>query len=118
MDEWTCILSGIPLVCGPLLLTLESETTAGSDAERLCPIMFLIYSLFFTVGVILAAPYYLWRLRGHILSGSDWRERFGFLPDSLQQTAVPRQASGPAGPPAFGSRSPGAIWIHAVSVGE
>ena len=87
--------------------------------ERLYPIMFLIYSLFFTVGVILAAPYYLWRLRGHILSGADWRERFGFLPDSLQQTAVPRQPGGPAGgPPAFGSRSPAAIWIHAVSVGE
>ncbi len=62
--------------------------------------MFLVYSLLFTLGVILTAPYYLWRLRGKILSGAGWRERFGFLPDSFQQS------------------EPGAIWVHAVSVGE
>lgn len=64
------------------------------------PAMFLFYSLLFTCGVLLAAPYYLWRLRGSKQSASDWGERFGFLPETLQQA------------------EPGAIWIHAVSVGE
>jgi 3-deoxy-D-manno-octulosonic-acid transferase len=62
--------------------------------------MFLVYSLLFSLGVILTAPYYLWRLRGKIISGASWRERFGFLPAPFQQD----QQS--------------AIWVHAVSVGE
>ncbi len=66
--------------------------------------MYFLYSILLTTGVILAAPYYLWRLRGNIISGGGWRERFGFLPESLQQSV----------------RHPGSgsIWIHAVSVGE
>lgn len=45
------------------------------------------------------APYYIWRHRGRKeLAG--WRERLGRLPSSFQQ------------------ESSGAIWIHAVSVGE
>lgn len=62
--------------------------------------MFLVYSLLFSLGVVLTAPYYLWRLRGKIVSGAGWRERFGFLPLSFQQEEM------------------GAIWVHAVSVGE
>jgi 3-deoxy-D-manno-octulosonic-acid transferase len=74
-------------------------------ARRLAyPGMYLIYSLLFTVGVIVAAPYYLWRRTGSILAGAGWRERFGFLPDSF--------------PPPVQRREAGAIWIHAVSVGE
>lgn len=64
------------------------------------PGMYLLYSLLFTAGVILAAPYYLWRLRGKVLRGAGWRERFGFLPAEFQQDV------------------PGAVWVHAVSVGE
>lgn len=59
--------------------------------------MFLLYGLVYTLGVILAAPYYLWRRRGS--SAVRWRERFGALPFAPQ-------------------REPGAIWVHAVSVGE
>src|SRR5947199_4013244 len=66
--------------------------------------MYFIYSLLFTVGVIVTAPYYLWRLRGNIVSGAGWRERLGFLPVSFGQAAQPQK--------------PGAIWVHAVSVGE
>ena len=80
--------------------------------------MFLVYSLLFTLGVIVTAPYYLWRLRGHILSGTDWRERLGFLPDSFQQ---PRPAGETSGTPCLktpGTQPDAAIWIHAVSVGE
>ncbi len=62
--------------------------------------MYLVYSALFSLGVILAAPYYLWRLRGRIISAAGWRERFGFLPESFRQS----------------ERS--SIWIHAVSVGE
>jgi 3-deoxy-D-manno-octulosonic-acid transferase len=65
-----------------------------------CPAMFLIYSLLFSLGVILTAPYYLWRLRGKIISGAGWKERFGYLPENFRQA----------------QRS--AIWVHAVSVGE
>ncbi|MGH8649955.1 MAG: 3-deoxy-D-manno-octulosonic acid transferase, partial [Burkholderiales bacterium] len=62
--------------------------------------MLFIYSILYTLGVLVTAPYYLWRLRGNITSSADWRERFGFLPDSFQQAGR------------------GAIWVHAVSVGE
>lgn len=62
--------------------------------------MFLTYSVLFTLGVLLTAPYYLWRLRAKGVSGAGWRERFGFLPASFQQSAAR------------------AVWIHGVSVGE
>jgi 3-deoxy-D-manno-octulosonic-acid transferase len=61
--------------------------------------MYLIYSFLFTLGVLLTAPYYLWKRRDE-LAGERWRERFGILPESFQQ---PER---------------GAIWLHAVSVGE
>lgn len=64
------------------------------------PAMHFLYSLLFTLGVIVTAPYYLWRLRGGLTSTSDWRERFGFLP------------------PRYRQEERGAIWVHAVSVGE
>jgi len=66
--------------------------------------MYLVYSLLFTLGAILTAPYYLWRLRGRIFSAADWRERLGFLPASF--------------PAAGRCDSGGALWVHAVSVGE
>ena len=61
--------------------------------------MYLIYSFLFTLGVLLTAPYYVWKRRDE-LAGRQWRERFGQLPESFQQPAR------------------GAIWLHAVSVGE
>jgi 3-deoxy-D-manno-octulosonic-acid transferase len=65
--------------------------------------MFLVYSLLFTLGVIMTAPYYLWRMRGRIFSGADWRERLGFLPAEFEDTQI---------------RAPRSVWVHAVSVGE
>jgi len=61
--------------------------------------MYLIYTFLFTLGVLLTAPYYLWKRRDE-LAGRRWRERFGLLPESFQQAER------------------AAIWIHAVSVGE
>ena len=63
--------------------------------------MYLVYSLLFTLGAILTAPYYLWRLRGRILSAADWRERLGLLPPDFPI-----------------ADQNGALWVHAVSVGE
>ncbi len=61
--------------------------------------MYLLYSFLFSAGLILTAPYYLWRHRGQF-GGRAWRERLGFLP--LEGN----------------SRAAGGIWVHAVSVGE
>jgi 3-deoxy-D-manno-octulosonic-acid transferase len=61
--------------------------------------MYLIYSFLVTLGVLLTAPYYLWKRRDE-LAGRRWQERFGLLPESFQQAER------------------GAIWLHAVSVGE
>jgi len=66
--------------------------------------MYLVYSLLFSVGVVLTAPYYLWRLRGKIFAAADWRERFGFLPAHFGRESR--------------TGAEGALWIHAVSVGE
>jgi len=59
--------------------------------------MYLIYSMLFSVGVILTAPVYWWR-KGRRQKPGYWAERFG---------SIPFQESGP-----------GAIWVHAVSLGE
>jgi 3-deoxy-D-manno-octulosonic-acid transferase len=61
--------------------------------------MYRLYSILFSIGIVLMAPYYIWRHRGR-KEIAGWRERLGRLPAGLRQEA------------------PGAIWIHAVSVGE
>jgi 3-deoxy-D-manno-octulosonic-acid transferase len=88
-------LSGLPFQN-----IIVADFATGPVARSLSVlIMYLVYSLLFSLGVILAAPYYLWRLRGNLRS-MRWRERFGLLPASFQQAR--REA----------------IWVHAVSVGE
>ncbi len=59
--------------------------------------MYLIYSVLFSVGAILTAPFYWWR-KGRAHKGVFWAERLGRVP--------------------FEESSPGAIWVHAVSLGE
>ena len=59
--------------------------------------MYLIYSMLFSVGTILTAPFYWWR-KGRSQKRGYWAERFGNLP--------------------FQETGPGAIWVHAVSLGE
>jgi 3-deoxy-D-manno-octulosonic-acid transferase len=59
--------------------------------------MYLIYSLLFSIGALLTAPYYWWR-KGRSQKRGYWAERFGSNP--------------------FQETSPGAIWVHAVSLGE
>jgi 3-deoxy-D-manno-octulosonic-acid transferase len=59
--------------------------------------MYLIYSILFSVGVVLMAPFYWWR-KGRVQGRGHWAERFGNIP--------------------FNESERGAIWIHAVSLGE
>jgi len=59
--------------------------------------MYLIYSMLFSVGAILTAPYYWWR-KGRGQERGYWGERLGNIP--------------------FQETRPGAIWVHAVSLGE
>lgn len=59
--------------------------------------MYLIYSMLFSVGLLLMAPFYWWK-KGRAHGRGHWGERFGGIP--------------------FQESAPGAIWIHAVSLGE
>ena len=71
--------------------------TVLRDLLAVLPDMYLIYSMLFTVGALLTAPYYWWR-KGRLQKRGYWAERFGSIP--------------------FQEASPGAIWVHAVSLGE
>lgn len=62
--------------------------------------MEFIYSLLYTIVLLGAAPWYLWRYRGSSQLGAWLRERMGRLPADFRQNEA------------------GAIWVHAVSVGE
>jgi len=54
--------------------------------------MFLIYSLLFTLALSWRRHTTCGGFAGIFSRVTDWRERLGFLPDSLQQAAVARQA--------------------------
>ncbi|MGH9345225.1 MAG: 3-deoxy-D-manno-octulosonic acid transferase [Terriglobia bacterium] len=60
--------------------------------------MYFVYSLFFVLGVIVLAPYYAWRYRKTPLLRASWRDRLGWIGVRPVRS--------------------GAIWVHAVSVGE
>ncbi|MGH9433623.1 MAG: 3-deoxy-D-manno-octulosonic acid transferase [Terriglobia bacterium] len=62
--------------------------------------MFFAYSLLFTLGLIVTAPFYVWRYRGTSQIRASLGERLGRLAAEFNQA------------------KPGCIWIHAVSVGE
>lgn len=62
--------------------------------------MYTVYTLLYLVGLGLYTPRALWRMLRHGRYRRGLGERFGYLPRRLLEIA------------------PGAIWIHAVSVGE
>jgi 3-deoxy-D-manno-octulosonic-acid transferase len=90
----------------PLRIRLIISAAPVREPAQHCvhPAMYLIYSLLFSLGVLITAPYYLWRLRGNIISGAGWKERFGQLPSNFAQSRL--------------EAIPGPVWVHAVSVGE
>lgn len=61
-----------------------------------------LYNILFTLGFILAAPYYFWRMRrrGHWRTG--FLQRFGRYDTKIKQAITNRDV----------------LWLHAVSVGE
>lgn len=74
----------------------------SASAEGTHFLVRLIYNILFTIGFLLASPYYFWRLRRR----GDWRpgfeQRFGKFDAKLKQAITNRQT----------------LWLHAVSVGE
>lgn len=85
--------------------------------------MWIIYELLLFIGLLLYIPKALWRRR---LPHRGWRMRLGWYPAAVRERlgqgrAAPPpvfQPKGLTGPPSTDSTSGGAIWIHAVSVGE
>ena len=64
--------------------------------------MRFLYNSLFTIGFVLSAPYYFFRIWGSRHWRAGFSQRFGFYDSELKQ--------------AFGARPN--IWLHAVSVGE
>jgi 3-deoxy-D-manno-octulosonic-acid transferase len=64
--------------------------------------MYFLYSAVTAIGMVLLAPYFALQglRRGKYLG--NFRERMGYLPDTLARDVAPRTS----------------IWVHAVSVGE
>ncbi|MGH9406031.1 MAG: 3-deoxy-D-manno-octulosonic acid transferase [Terriglobia bacterium] len=62
--------------------------------------MIFAYDVLVILGTLLIAPFYAWRYRKTPFLRKSWRERLGYLPDSVR------------------TANPGGIWVHAVSVGE
>lgn len=74
--------------------------------------MYLLYRILTAAGIIFLAPYYAFRgwRRGEGMRAAG--QRLGFLPQEISARASGGGASGAA------PRKLGAIWVHAVSVGE
>lgn len=62
--------------------------------------MYFLYSVLFGLALLLASPYFLLKGLRHNKYLHNLRARLGAVPESLRQAA------------------PGALWVHAVSVGE
>lgn len=60
--------------------------------------MYFLYRCLFAAAAVILAPYYAWRYRKTTLLRDSWRDRLGYL--------------------RFSASGRGAIWVHAVSVGE
>lgn len=70
--------------------------------------MYFLYRLVTAIGMLFLAPYYA--LRGWRHGEPSLAERFGKVPPQIAERAAHNRAPDGA--------APGAIWIHAVSVGE
>ena len=63
--------------------------------------MIYLYRILFLPLLLLASPYYLWRMWKRGGYGRDWKHRFGHYGESLPAKANRKR-----------------VWLHAVSVGE
>ena len=65
--------------------------------------MFMVlYSLLLAVGLIVSAPWWLWRMATSGRYREGLRERLGFVPDAVRAAVAGKKV----------------VWVHAVSVGE
>ena len=64
--------------------------------------MRVLYNILFTLGFVLASPYYFVRMRRRGNWQKDFRQRFGKYDSKLKQALTNRHV----------------LWTHAVSVGE
>ncbi len=65
--------------------------------------MYFLYRILTAIGMLLIGPYYAWRGWRRGEPASTLTERFGGVPEEIAERA---------------KAAPGAVWIHAVSVGE
>jgi 3-deoxy-D-manno-octulosonic-acid transferase len=65
--------------------------------------MYFLYRILTAIGMLLIGPYYAWRGWRRGEPASTLTERFGGVPEEIAKRA---------------KAAPGAVWIHAVSVGE
>jgi 3-deoxy-D-manno-octulosonic-acid transferase len=72
--------------------------------------MYFFYRVLTAVGIVVLAPYYALRGWSRGEPARTFRERFGVVDPKIAQRAACLSRSG--------GRASGAIWIHAVSVGE
>jgi 3-deoxy-D-manno-octulosonic-acid transferase len=84
----------------------------GQGHARLAFGMYFLYRILTAAGILILAPYYAFRGWRRADRPGALRERLGFLP---QEISARSSAEGPRGTERSGS---GAIWVHAVSVGE
>ena len=65
--------------------------------------MFMVlYSLLLAVGLVVSAPWWLWRMATSGRYREGLRERLGFVPDAVRAAVAGKKV----------------VWVHAVSVGE
>src|SRR5580704_16596020 len=101
----------IPRLCAESLLEVPGRHRHGESPRRFR--MYFLYRIVTAVGMLVLAPYFAlrgWRRGEH--SGA-LRERLGFL-----QADTLASASGAAAREGDVAPKGGAIWVHAVSVGE
>ncbi len=61
-----------------------------------------IYNFFFTIGFLISAPFYFWKMRRRGNWRAGFRQRFGVFSSHVKQVLTNRHV----------------LWMHAVSVGE
>jgi 3-deoxy-D-manno-octulosonic-acid transferase len=95
-DSWGrsgVALLGAPIFCGP------TNVRGGPESRR----VYFLYSLLMSLAAVLMTPYWILQGLRHKKYFASLTERLGYMLHELNRATKDR---------------PGAIWIHAVSVGE
>src|SRR6202046_1016442 len=101
----------IPRLCAESLLEVPGRHRHGESPRRFR--MYFLYRIVTAVGMLVLAPSFAWRGWRRGEHSGALRERLGFL-----QADTLASASGAAAREGDVAPKGGAIWVHAVSVGE